>query len=66
MPGAYLICSDGFRHVITEEEIYGSISMENIPNESQMANNIKFLINQNKKRKETDNITALLIKAEER
>lgn len=62
--GAYLICSDGFRHEISEEEIYESLNPINLINKQAMHNNIKYLIEQVKSRKEKDNISAILIKAE--
>lgn len=62
--GAYLICSDGFRHEISEEEIYESLNPINLMNKQAMHNNIKYLIEQVKSRKEKDNISAILIKAE--
>lgn len=62
--GAYLLCSDGFRHELTEAEIYESLNPINLMNKDAMHNNIKYLIEQNKNREEKDNISALLIKAE--
>lgn len=62
--GAYILCSDGFRHEITEAEIYESLNPINLMNKDAMHNNAKYLIEQNKSREEKDNITVLLIKAE--
>ena len=62
--GAYMLCSDGFRHEITEAEIYESLNPINLMNKDAMHNNAKYLIEQNKSREEKDNITVLLIKAE--
>ncbi len=62
--GAYMICSDGFRHEISEEEIYESLNPINLMNKKAMHNNAKYLIEQVKKRNEKDNISVLLIKAE--
>ena len=59
--GAYMLCSDGFRHEISEAEIYESL---NLMNKDAMHNNAKYLIEQVKKREEKDNISVLLIKAE--
>lgn len=62
--GAYMLCSDGFRHEITEAEIYESLNPINLMNKDAMHNNAKYLIEQNKNREEKDNISVLLIKAE--
>lgn len=62
--GAYMLCSDGFRHEITESEIYESLNPINLMNKDAMHNNAKYLIEQNKSREEKDNISVLLIKAE--
>ena len=62
--GAYMLCSDGFRHEITEAEIYESLNPINLMNKDAMNNNAKYLIEQNKSREEKDNISVLLIKAE--
>ncbi len=60
--GAYLLCSDGFRHEITEGEIYESLNPINLMNQDAMHNNVKYLIQQVKDRGERDNISAVLIK----
>lgn len=62
--GAYMLCSDGFRHEISEAEIYESLNPINLMNKDAMHNNAKYLIEQVKKRGEKDNISVLLIKAE--
>lgn len=62
--GAYMLCSDGFRHEITEAEIYESLNPINLMNKDAMHSNAKYLIEQNKSREEKDNISVLLIKAE--
>lgn len=61
--GAYMLCSDGFRHEITEAEIYESLNPINLMNKDAMHNNAKYLIEQVKRREEKDNISVLLIKA---
>ena len=61
--GAYMLCSDGFRHEITEAEIYESLNPINLMNKEAMHNNAKYLIEENKSREEKDNISVLLIKA---
>lgn len=62
--GAYMLCSDGFRHEISEAEIYESLNPINLMNKDAMHNNAKYLIEQVKEREEKDNISVLLIKAE--
>ncbi len=61
--GAYMICSDGFRHEIDEREMYESLNPVNLINKNAMHSNVKYLINLVKKRNERDNITVVLIKA---
>lgn len=60
--GAYMLCSDGFRHEITEEEMYESLNPINLMNKRAMHNNAKYLIKQVKHREEKDNISVVLIK----
>lgn len=62
--GAYMLCSDGFRHEITEAEIYESLNPINLMNKDAMHSNAKYLIEQVKRREEKDNISVILIKAE--
>ena len=62
--GAYMLCSDGFRHEISEAEIYESFNPINLMNKNAMHNNSKYLIEQVKMRGERDNISVLLIKVE--
>lgn len=62
--GAYMLCSDGFRHEITEGEMYESLNPINLMNKDAMHNNAKYLIDQVKRREEKDNISVVLIKAE--
>lgn len=62
--GAYMLCSDGFRHEITEAEIYESLNPVNLMNQNAMHSNVRYLIEQVKRRGEKDNISAVLIKAE--
>lgn len=59
----FLLCSDGFRHLITEEEMYGVVAPKLLTNEKIMKKSLMDLIELNKSRQEKDNITALLVKA---
>lgn len=58
----YLLCSDGFRHVLREEEIHEAIMRENLDTEEKISECIAKLIEINETRGESDNITALLVK----
>ena len=62
--GAYMICSDGFRHEVSEQEIYESLNPINLMNKEAMHNNVRYLIEQVKARKEKDNISVILIKVD--
>lgn len=62
--GAYMICSDGFRHEVSEKEIYESLNPINLMNKDAMQNNAKYLIEQVKNRGEKDNISVVLVKTE--
>lgn len=62
--GAYMLCSDGFRHEITEKEIVESLSPINLINKEAMHANAKYLIELVKQRNEKDNISVVLIKTE--
>lgn len=58
----YLLCSDGFRHKVLDEEILGLVSSKLMTNESLMKKSLIDLIELNKSRQEKDNITAMLVK----
>lgn len=62
--GTYMICSDGFRHEISENEIYNSLNPSNLIDKEVMHSNIKYLIELVKLRKEKDNISVILIKVD--
>lgn len=58
----YMLCSDGFRHIITEEEIYEQLSPMALATEKDMLENSTYLTELNKHRREDDNISVALIK----
>lgn len=58
----YMVCSDGFRHVLTPEEIYNALNPMVLANEQIMNENSVRLIELNKMRRETDNITVALVR----
>ena len=62
--GTYMLCSDGFRHEITPEEICAQFKPESLLNKDSMHANAKYLIDQDKQRGERDNISVVLIKVE--
>lgn len=62
--GAYMICSDGFCHEITLNEMYESLNPISFVNMDAMHRNAKGLIDLVKSRNEKDNISVVLIKAE--
>lgn len=64
-PGAvYVLCSDGFRHKVTNEEIAKRIGPAAAVDEKAMRHGCAFLTELVKERKETDNVTVISIKAE--
>lgn len=59
----YMLCSDGFRHVLSKEEIYEQFYPECLSSVEMMNKNSRRLVELVKKRKEKDNITVALIKS---
>lgn len=62
--GAYMLCSDGFRHEISEEEIYNALNPAFLSSKEGMHQKVHSLIEQVKIRQEKDNISAILIKVD--
>lgn len=62
--GAYLLCSDGFRHEISGAEMLQALAPAKLSNPKVMHRQTQGLIDTVKRRKEKDNISAILIKAE--
>lgn len=58
----FLLCSDGFRHVIGPQEILEKLGPQAARTEQEMMENIHFMIELNKYRHEEDNISAVLIR----
>jgi serine/threonine protein phosphatase PrpC len=56
-----MLCCDGFRHVISSEELFAGLNPQTAATEQQMAANLQYYVDTNKYRKETDNISALLV-----
>ena len=61
----YMLCSDGFRHKLSTEEIYEEFRAENIGSAEIMEDKERYLISRVKTRNEIDNITVYLMKCEE-
>lgn len=62
-PGqVFMQCSDGFRHHITPAEIFRYLNASVLTDEQTMRDNAVYLTELNKSRRETDNITVLLVK----
>ncbi|MCD8156157.1 MAG: protein phosphatase 2C domain-containing protein [Clostridiales bacterium] len=65
LPGSiFLLCSDGFRHVITGEEIYQYLSPYRLLSEDAMQEGLTYLTDLDKYRRESDNISAVLIRCD--
>lgn len=57
----YMLCSDGFRHKISAEEMRGYLLPESYQSASAMKNQEEYLIELNKRRGEKDNISVITI-----
>ena len=58
----YMICSDGFIHEITEDEIYDVLQPDKMNDSEGMKTNVDSLIERDKNRKEKDNISVITIR----
>lgn len=63
-PGVYMLCTDGFRHKITPQEIHQILNPSAIPTKDAMFANAQYLINMVKYRQESDNISVILVRAD--
>lgn len=59
---ALLLCSDGFRHMVNDEEIFNYMNPINMNDEQIIEETLDELVRMNMERQETDNITAAYIK----
>lgn len=59
----YMLCTDGFRHVLKEGEIYAYFQPGKLIDRKAMDRNSRYLIEQVKSRNEKDNISVILVKA---
>lgn len=58
----YMLCSDGFRHKVTEEEFYQYLNPGILTSEERMKENSRYLIELNKERQEVDNMSVAVIR----
>lgn len=58
----YMLCSDGFRHEITEDEMYQYLNPNSMVDADGMKHNMDSLIDLNKQRQERDNISVVSIR----
>lgn len=58
----FMLCTDGFCHEISDDELFASLRPELFSKEKQMKETVVRLVELVKKRKETDNITVLITK----
>lgn len=58
----FILCSDGFRHMVKDNEIEKAFNPEKIDTELDIEKNEEKLVELNKERLETDNITVIGIK----
>lgn len=58
----YMLCSDGFRHEISADEIFEKLNPNVLFDEHMMNRNSEELIELNKARKERDNISVVLVR----
>lgn len=63
-PGVYMLCSDGFRHKITAQEIRDAFQKDILSSQDIMHSQARGLISAVKQRQERDNISVVLIRAE--
>ena len=59
----FMLCSDGFRHVISPSEFYERLNPFRMRTERSMQENAVYFTELNKARNESDNISVVLIRA---
>ena len=57
----YMLCSDGFRKMISGEEIQKTLSPVSNPDQETLNKSLSYLLDLNMERRENDNITALAV-----
>ncbi len=61
--GAYMLCTDGFRHEISDTEIFKALNPRKLSDRDVMHARVRKLIEEVKNRQEKDNISVVMIKA---
>ncbi|MCD8108748.1 MAG: serine/threonine-protein phosphatase [Clostridiales bacterium] len=65
VPGSiFLVCSDGFRHAISKKEMYAYLCPRHLFQEKMMQEGIEKLTELDKFRRESDNISSVLIRCD--
>lgn len=60
----YMLCSDGFRHELSEDEMFEEFRPLHVRTVEEMEQNSRVLVERVKERKERDNISVALVKCE--
>ncbi|MCR5294690.1 MAG: protein phosphatase 2C domain-containing protein [Lachnospiraceae bacterium] len=61
-PVTFFLCSDGCRHLVTNEEFYQMLNPQSVYSEEQLDENIGRIVQENLNRGEMDNISAIALK----
>ena len=64
MAETFLLCSDGFVHKLQEKEMWRKLRPNKAKKDEIIQKNLLELVEENKKREETDNITAIAVRVE--
>lgn len=60
--GVFILCSDGFCHLVQSQELFPRLKPENMTTEGELETAAKYIAELNKSRGEEDNISAALIR----
>ena len=60
----FLLCTDGFRHVVTQDEFMKIIKPRSLSSEQEMKDAAVYCTELNKQRRENDNISVIITKVE--
>lgn len=58
----FMMCSDGFRHLISEEEFFSRMRPDQLGDQKNMKETLVYFTELNKQRNEKDNISVLLVR----
>ena len=59
---AFLLCSDGFRHVVSEDEMYDRLNPTQFADEAEMQQQLIDSTEPDRARMEVDNISTVIVK----